>query len=171
MSLRKSGEPHQHDAACGCGDEVVVQRVAEKDEKIVVPVVEEQLEVHKRTVDTGSVRICKVVQEREQVVDVPLEGEELSVERVAVDRFVKGPLEVRTEGDTTIIPVVEEVVVVERRWKLKEELRVTRRRRTVSEPQRVTLRREEAVVERLGKNGAVSQVETVISGKPDKQRS
>jgi len=146
MSSRKFDEKRSTDRV----------RTERDAERIVVPIVEEELEIRKREVDTGTVRVRKVVHEREQVVDVPLEREELSVERVPVDRFVEGPLEVRTEGDITIIPVMEEVVVVERRWKLKEELRVTRKRRVQSEPHRVTLHSEEAIIERLGRDGAVS---------------
>ncbi|MCU0893405.1 MAG: YsnF/AvaK domain-containing protein [Rhodospirillales bacterium] len=55
----------------------------------------------------------------------------------------------RQEGDTTIIPVFEEVVVVEKRLKLVEEVRLTKRQTIRHEPQTITLRRQEAVVERL----------------------
>jgi len=140
-------------------------------EVVVVPVLAEELEVHKRAVDTGGIRVRKVVNEREQVVDVPLEHEELSIERIPVGRFVEGPLEVRTEGDTTIVPVVEEVLVLERRWKLKEELRITRKRQTESQKQRVTLRSEEAIIERLGRDGAPVEVDSVGSTKPRLERS
>lgn len=172
MSSRKSLEPDRLDTAestCGC--ESTEARGLKSDEKLVVPVIEEELQVSKRTIEKGGLRVRMVVHEREQVVDVPLEREELSIERVAVDRFVEGPQEARTEGDTLIIPVVEEVVVVERRWKLKEELRVTRNRRTESASERVTLRREEAVVERLDNEGVVSALESGASVKPARQRS
>jgi len=66
-----------------------------------------------------------------------------------VDRVVAGPVPVRHEGDTMIVPVLEEVLVVEKRLVLKEELRVTRRRVETREPQTVTLRREDVVVERF----------------------
>jgi len=143
MSSRKSESPRPiEDASIVCDDGT-----------LVVPVIAEELQVQKRQIETGGVRVRKVVHEREQVVDVPLESEELRVERVPIGRFVDGPLDVRTEGDTTIIPVVEEVAVVERRWRLKEELHVTRSRRTRSEPLPVTLRHEEAVIERLAGAG------------------
>ena len=45
------------------------------------------------------------------------------------------------------LPVLEEVLVVERRLVLKEEVRVVRTRVTEPASQRVTLRREEIVVE------------------------
>ena len=119
-------------------------------QETVIPVVREELEVGKRRVDTDSgVRVHKTVSKRQAVVDPPLSRDEVQVERVQVDRPVEGPVEVRYEGDTMIIPVLEEVLVVQKRLVLKEEIRVTRRRIETRSPQRVTLRSEEAVVERL----------------------
>ena len=56
---------------------------------------------------------------------------------------------VRHDGDTMIVPVYEEVLVVRKRLMLKEELHITRRKREVSRPQTVSVRREEVEVERL----------------------
>jgi stress response protein YsnF len=120
----------------------------------VIPVVEEQAVVLKRRALTDGLRVSKVVREREEVVDEPLATEAIEVERVALDRFVDGPVPVREEGATTIVTLVEEVVVVEKRLRAVEELRITRRRSVRRAPERVTLRREEAVVERLRVGGA-----------------
>lgn len=116
---------------------------------VTVPVVEEQAVVRKRRKVTGAVRVRTVVREAEEVVDEPFSVERVEVERVPVGRWIEAPVQARQEGDTTIIPVVEEVVVVERRLRLVEEVRVTKRRRTETASARVTLRREEVVVERL----------------------
>ncbi len=94
----------------------------------VIPVVVEELSVGTRVVDTGVVRLRKVVHEREEVVDPPLLRETVHVERVPVNRFVEGPLSPREEGGVLIVPVLEEVLVVEKRLVLREELRITRRR-------------------------------------------
>ena len=51
-------------------------------------------------------------------------------------------------GDTTIYPVLREVLVVEKRLKLVEEVRVTRKQTTNHVQERVRLRREEITVER-----------------------
>jgi uncharacterized protein (TIGR02271 family) len=119
-------------------------------EQTVIPVVEEELDVRKRRVETGSgARVVKTVQAREEVVDEPVTREEVSVERVAVNRAVDGPVAVRYEGDTMIVPVLEEVLVVEKRLMLKEEIRITRRKTEFSEPQRVLVRSEHAAVERI----------------------
>jgi uncharacterized protein (TIGR02271 family) len=117
-------------------------------EEKVVPVVEETAVVHKERVVTETVRLHKRVHEDEEVLDVPVRTEAIEVERVPVGRWIDAPVEVRREGDTTVYPVVEEVLVVEKRLRLVEEVRVTRRQATQHVQERVGLRREEIVVER-----------------------
>jgi uncharacterized protein (TIGR02271 family) len=116
---------------------------------LVLPVIEEQLDVSTRKVSSG-VRLTKRVQEREELVDEPGFIEELEVERIPRNQMLDGPVSIRQEGDTLVVPLVEEVLVVERRMVLREEVRVTKKRRQVRNPQRVTLRREEVAVERSG---------------------
>lgn len=118
-------------------------------ERVVVPVVQEEVSVDKRRVITGGVRVSKVVREHEEVIDEPLTQEEVEVERVPINQVVNGEMRVRQEGDTMIIPILEEVLVVSKQLILKEEVRITKRRTTVSEPQRVTVRSEEVVVDRI----------------------
>ncbi len=114
----------------------------------VVPVIEEELRVGKRVVETGRVRVTKTVHEHEEVVDEPLMREEYDVERVRIDEFVDGPVGPRHEGETLIVPVLEEVLVVEKRLVVREELRITRRQTEERRPQRVKLLSEEVSVER-----------------------
>lgn len=118
-------------------------------ETYVLPVIEEQVQVHRRRFKTGSVRLNKRVHEREEVVDEPEYIEQVDVERVPVNQQIESPLRPHYEGDTLVIPVMEEVLVVERRLMLKEEIRVTKRRETVHNPQKVILRSEEILVERI----------------------
>lgn len=126
---------------------------------VVVPVVAEQLEVQKRKVEAGGVRIRKTVSEREEVVDEPLMREEVHVKRVPVNKVVDGPVPVRHVGDTMIVSLLEEVLVVEKRLMVKEELHITKEQVESYRPQRVTLRTEQAVVERVqdGPGGRAGQ--------------
>lgn len=118
-------------------------------EVIVLPVVEETVRVEKRLVETGRVRVRKVLQEREEVVDEPLLRERVDIRRVPMNQVVTGPVAVRQEGETLIISVVEEVLVVEKRLVLTEEIHITKQQVETREPQTVTLRLEEVAIERI----------------------
>jgi uncharacterized protein (TIGR02271 family) len=120
-----------------------------REPPLVLPVLAEALDVQKRRVETGRVRIHKTVQTREVLVDEPLLREEVAIERVSINRVVEGPIPVRYEGDTMIISLLEEVLVVETRLLLTEELRITTRRTETHTPARVTLRHEDVTIERV----------------------
>ena len=114
----------------------------------VIPIVAERLDLSKRLVETGKVRIHKTVHIRQETVDQPLFREEVQVRRVPVDSDADGSTEIRQDGDTLIVPVVEEVLVVTKVLRVREELHITRKRVEIREPQNVELRREEVTVER-----------------------
>lgn len=122
---------------------------SEAGEHQVIPIVEEQVRVARQEVERGRVRITKRVEQHEETIDEPLLHERVEVERVPVGREIDGPVEVRQEGEVTIIPVFEEVLVVQKRLMLKEELHVRKERQKVQEPQHITLRREHVEVERV----------------------
>ncbi|WP_420151902.1 YsnF/AvaK domain-containing protein [Spirosoma sp.] len=115
---------------------------------IVIPVIEEQIQIDKQIIETGTVRIAKQVFEEAQTVDIPVFREEVTVEHVAVYQYVDAAPAVRYEGETMIIPVLREVLVTEKRLLLVEEVHVTKRHITDQETQEVTLRKEEVIVER-----------------------
>lgn len=119
----------------------------------IIPVIEEEAVVLKRKKLTEGVRVRTVVRKIEEIVDEPLATEDVEVERVALDRWVDAPVPVRQEGETTIVTLVEEVTVVEKRLRAIGEVRITKRKSVRRAPQKVTLRREEAVVERLTADG------------------
>lgn len=120
-----------------------------QDEPLVVPVVVEELEVQKRAVETGKVRMTKVVRERETLVDEPLFRDNVAISRLPMQCVVEGPIPVREENGTTIISVVEEVLVVEKRWMLREEIHIRKRRTETHQPQHITLRSEDVQIERI----------------------
>jgi uncharacterized protein (TIGR02271 family) len=147
------------------------QRGARADGAVVVPVVAEQLEVQKRKVEAGGVRIRKTITEREEVVDEPLMREEVQVKRVPVNKVVDGPVPVRHVGNTMIVSLLEEVLVVEKRLMVKEELHITKEEVESYRPQRVRLRTEEAVVERVedGRAGNVEEGEGLATSEGRRQ--
>lgn len=124
-----------------------------KQDREVIPVVEERAVILKRKKLTGGLRVRTVIRESEEVINEPLTTDAVEVERVPLGDWVEAPVPVRQEGETTIITLLEEVAVVEKRLRATEEVRITRRRTTRQAAQHVTLRREEAVVERLDAAG------------------
>lgn len=116
--------------------------------EVVLPILEEHVAVTKRSSAREHVRLTTSVTSREERVDVPLRKEEVNVERVPVGRVVERVQAPHEEGNTLVVPVYEEVLVVEKRLLLREEIRVTRSVREEHERQNVTLRREHVTVER-----------------------
>lgn len=118
------------------------------DGQVVIPLLAEEISVAKRRIVTGRVEIAIICREREELVDELLTREQVEIERTPVGTTVERAPEIREEGDTLVIPVVEEVLVVERRLFLKEEVRVRRVRGAERHQERVKVRRQDVVVTR-----------------------
>jgi len=136
-------------------------RVSDQPTELVVPVLEEVMEVGTRKVETGRVRVNKQVSQREEVVEEPLLQEQVVVERVPINKIWEGPApSQRYEADKLIIPVLEEVLVFEKRLMLKEELRISLSQKIVQEPQTVVLRSEHVTVERVEASANMEDTQT-----------
>jgi uncharacterized protein (TIGR02271 family) len=122
---------------------------AKDKNQVVVPIHAEELSVAKTRVITGQVKVGTVTRESEQLIEELLEHQHIEIERIAIGKQVDKAPPVREEGDTLIIPILEEIVVVERRLLLKEEVRVRRTREKQPYQERVILRKQEAVITRL----------------------
>lgn len=129
----------------------------------VLTVAEEQVAVAKREIVDGKVRVHLETELFETVAKADLERGVADVTRVKVEKIVDRAPEIRTEGDIMIVPVVEEVLVVEKRLMLKEELHIRQRTETIAVEQPVTLRRQRVTVERLD---AAGQPITEAEAKP-----
>jgi len=117
-------------------------------EQKVVPMIEETAVVYKERVVTERVRLRKRVHTDQESLDIPVQVETIEVERTPVGTWVAEPPAIRQEGATTIYPVIEEVLVVEKRLRLVEEVRVTRHQTTRHHREEIALRREDIAVER-----------------------
>jgi stress response protein YsnF len=95
------------------------------------------------------VRVRTVTDSVEELAHADLLREAVEVARVPIDKVVQTAPEIRTDGDVTIVPVLEEVLVVEKRLVLKEELHIRRRVETEAVEVPMTLRKQRAVVERI----------------------
>lgn len=132
-------------------------KLDQRQELMVIPVIKEDIHIERQEKTRAVFRIHKNVKEREEQVDEPSFVERVNIERIPKNEVVDTPPEARYEGDTLVIPVLEEVLVVEKRIILKEEVRVTRQREETRHPQRVKLRTEEVKVERIEPDAPASE--------------
>lgn len=122
---------------------------------MTIPVIEERVQVEKRMVEKGVVKIIKTVSEQEVPINIPLLQEEHDIQRVPVNEYVDTPPPpIRYEGDTMIIPIVQEVMVVQKRLMVVEELHITKNITQTHDVQHVNLRKEEIRVERMSPDSA-----------------
>jgi uncharacterized protein (TIGR02271 family) len=124
------------------------------DPKVVeltkVPFTEEVISVSKQEVITGRVRIRTVTESTDELVQQELDTAHVSVTRIPINRIVDQAPAPRTEGDLTIVPVLEEVLVVETKLLLREEVHIRRTLTKETVQQSVTLRKQRAVIEEPG---------------------
>ena len=112
-----------------------------------LPLTEEQVYIEKRRVTTGKVRVQTMVDVSDELVTQELTAERVAVSRVPVNRYVEIAPQIRTEGELTIIPILQEVLVVERKLLLKEEIHIQRTVTTELVTETVPVRKQRAVVE------------------------
>ncbi|MEA2542378.1 MAG: hypothetical protein QOH35_3744 [Acidobacteriaceae bacterium] len=135
----------------------LVEAAVDQSREIVIPLFEEELSVSKRVVPTSRVQVSRVTNSHEQLVDELLSREQVEVERVPIGKPIDAMPSVREEGDCIIVPVVEEVLKIERLLVLKEEVRIRRVKGSERYQERVTLRKQEAVVNRLPIDGTTAE--------------
>jgi uncharacterized protein (TIGR02271 family) len=120
---------------------------------VVIPVIEEHLTIDKKEVETGRVTISKKVHSEQQMIDIPVVEEEVDVQRIPINQYIEStPPAVRYEGEKTIIPILKEVLVVEKKLVLVEEVHITRKQNHSKISQQETLRQEEIIVNRVDSN-------------------
>ena len=113
-----------------------------------VELVEESFQVEKKRTVSGSVRVSTHSESIEELFHASIASERVEVTREPIGREVTDIPQMRVEGNLTIIPVFEEIVVVEKRLLLVEEIRVRRIETTDEVTIPVTLRKQHATVER-----------------------
>lgn len=115
----------------------------------ILPVAEERLRVGTRARETGRLRVSVRTETVTETIEHHLRHSHAEIERVPVGREVDAVPPTREEDGVLIIPVVEEVLVVEKRLVLREEirLRVESVEETLRQP--VERRVQRVAVERL----------------------
>ena len=130
-------------------ESVAAETAGEVLDEAVLRLAEERLSVGKRVVETGRVRVRRTTTEKVQKVDVPLSSDTYEVRRVPIGKEVKKTPPVRETRTEIIIPVVEEVLVVERRLVLREELHIRKVRSVERHTEEFMLRVQQATVDRV----------------------
>ena len=117
------------------------------DTTTIIPVVEETVTISKREVETGRARVRITVTEHDELVETMLRHQNVAVERVMIGRDVDEPPPVRRDGETIIVPILEERVVTVTKLFLREELHIRIHETRHTDQQVVRLRREHADID------------------------
>jgi stress response protein YsnF len=117
-------------------------------EELRIPIVQEEAHVFKRAATTDRVTVRTGAEEHQVVLRDELVRGQVTMHRVSIEREVAEMPPVRTEGEVTIVPVVEERLVVEKRLFLVEELHLTRETTLEQVEVPATLRRTRVDIER-----------------------
>ncbi|QEE41027.1 MULTISPECIES: YsnF/AvaK domain-containing protein [unclassified Methylobacterium] len=128
-------------------------------EHVTLPLIAETARIDKRAVETGRIRVSTRTETTDQVLRETLRSDMVGVTRVPIDRTLaegETPPVVREENGVTIIPVLEEILVVEKRLVLREEVHVRQTTAGEDVEMPVTLRRQQAVIERVSPEGHVT---------------
>jgi stress response protein YsnF len=119
-------------------------------------------------VETGRVRVTKRVESHDETIEQEVRQGHVEVKRVAVNRPVEGPMPPRREGNTLIVPVVSEVLRIEKQWILTEEIHLIQTEESRRVNEQVAVAREVAQVQRLDESGRV--ISEIAGGSPAKSR-
>jgi uncharacterized protein (TIGR02271 family) len=143
------------------------------DHATIIPVIEEQLQIGKVWQETGRVQISKSVTEEAVDFSMPVSQEEVIMERKTINQYVDvAPPASRYEGDTLIIPVIKEVLVVEKKLMLVEELHISKRKTEQVLTGTEVLRKESVNIVRSSADGlpVINQPlnNQLINNQPDK---
>lgn len=113
-----------------------------------IPVIQEFLTVEKKIIETGKVIVNKSVEEEQFNYQIPWLEDEISLERIPINEYRDHAPVTRIEGDTTIVPVLKEVMVWQKKLLLVEEIRITKKVVTHEEQKTITLKKEVVEINR-----------------------
>lgn len=119
------------------------------------PLVEEILSVTKKEIVTGRTRVRLTTSTHEEIVKKELQATDVVVDRIPINKYIniedERP-EIRTEGEITIIPVFEEVLIIDKKLLLKEEIHIRSLITNELHSLPITLRKQNVVVEQTPKS-------------------
>lgn len=128
------------------------------DLPFAIPVIEEQAEIRAVSRETGVVRVRVESDQIDHTVALARVEHNYVAHRVPRNLAVTEVRAPWTEGDVLVVPVYEEIEVIERRLMLKEEIRLTPQALRATSEVDVPLRKERVVVERQAVDGTWHRV-------------
>lgn len=116
-----------------------------------IPFLQEYLTLGHREVEAGHVRVHLATTTEDRTLHAPVNHQRAEVQRIAIGRVVAEAPGIREEEDgaVLVVPVLEEILVTERRIVLKEEIRIRRVTTTENVETTVALHSQAATIERL----------------------
>jgi len=94
-------------------EQFLANDLTQPSDAFTVSAIREQLTVEKRLVETGAIRVRKLVHEDLVTVNTPLTGEIAKINRIKFDTVVTGPVPIRHEGD-----VIERLDLSSGEWRI-----------------------------------------------------
>ncbi len=145
---RERSDLRESDTSAGAGF-ASPSRAADERDEARMRLNQEQVEVGKREVQYGGVRLRKVVRTETVNVPVELQREEIHIERTPVSGEVAADSDVGMvrEGEDIFIPLRREEAVIDKTVAASEDVRVSKRRETERENVREEVRREDVQIE------------------------
>jgi uncharacterized protein (TIGR02271 family) len=118
------------------------------NQRTTIPVIEEKIRIDREVVDTGTVYVRKEVGEKQVNIETTLAQDDIHIERTIIDKPIESaPPAVRYEGDTMIVSVVQEELVIQKRLILVEEIRITKNKVLNERTHPVNIRKEEVFID------------------------
>jgi uncharacterized protein (TIGR02271 family) len=153
-AYRESGyQGHDASAPPYTDDEALREReqYENADKNRVIPVVEEELQVGKRVVRRGGVRVYSHVVEEPVEENIELREEHVRVDRRPADRPLEAADVARLKDQTIEVTEMAEEPVIQKRAKVREEVVVQKEAIQRTQQVRDNLRRTEVEVENLSR--------------------
>ena len=145
----------------------MVTSVDDDARETVTTLVEEEVAVSKHVVPTRRIQISRLTRQHEQLVDELLTREHVEIERIPIGKPVDVMPSVREEQDSIVIPVVDEILTIERQLILREEVRIRRVKSTERYQERVILHTQEAVIRRWPVDAITAPADTAEDSPSD----
>jgi len=162
-STRNTSQNQNQQRQPGRGDEQIGQKRTDRDlrpgEEGQLDVVEEQLEVGKRAVEKGGVRVTRTVEERPVEEKVNLRDEHVNVERRPANRPITAADDRAFTEGTIEVTETQEQPVVSKTARIIEEVVINKDVNERTETVRDNVRRSDVNVERLEGNQRVGQTQ------------